>query len=130
MEIFDKFAYCKDPENYKYEEPEIHTSEPFPLPDATVPSPIEDDTITGPTIHPKYVFSLFPILLNLPTNDWINSDNICGYGSEVYDKLGIEFEECLCDLDQVKDGGACTKQDIKSNSKNRNFAKPIKVRHF
>ena len=46
MEIFDKFEYCKDPENYKYEEPEVHTSEPFPLPEPKTDNGADED-VTG-----------------------------------------------------------------------------------
>ena len=46
MEIFDKFEYCKDPDNYKYEEPEVITSGPFPLPEPKTASGAEDD-VTG-----------------------------------------------------------------------------------
>lgn len=47
MEIFDKFEYCKDPENYKYEEPEVITSGPFPLPEPRAETGAEDDAVTG-----------------------------------------------------------------------------------
>ena len=47
MEIFDKFEYCKDPENYIYEEPEVHTSEPFPLPEPETDSGAEEDVKGG-----------------------------------------------------------------------------------
>ena len=46
MEIFDKFEYCKDPDNYKYEEPEVHTSEPFLLPEPDTDDGADDD-VTG-----------------------------------------------------------------------------------
>jgi len=46
MEIFDKFEYCKDPENYKYEEPEVITSGPFSLPEPETDGGAEDD-VTG-----------------------------------------------------------------------------------
>ena len=47
MEIFDKFEYCKDPENYKYEEPEVITSGPFPLPEPETDGGAEDDVTGG-----------------------------------------------------------------------------------
>ena len=47
MEIFDKFEYCKDPDNYKYEEPEVITSGPFLLPEPETYSDTEDGVTGG-----------------------------------------------------------------------------------